>query len=1171
MRKATKEELAEGEKQMRKAQKRLEKQRASASADLPLPSVSGEGSNGPTTVSAPQIMDSQENLQENQLSLGAGSSEVQPVLEHATATPKALSPAAPVEQSPAVSKAAPGSGTSAVVMTPAATPISEQPPRSEVKTPLRPNSNQGTPQEPSREASFQGSLFTDEQYAKLEEIQSRAPWLYETAVRPDLRAIPDVPRPTFLDKDDEAWREEVVRRDKQLREAQIFYSRIQQDNLEYQRNIERLLEENQNLRSRMSDLEERQRLSGSSFSTPEDVSLKDKKFRTQVEEVKREGSPKEDAPRPPQEAAPLSTRQADLSQEAAREVQAAPPPMTRFQDPPDGGGGGDPDESDSSEEDDESSEERSKSRRPRSRSRKSSKEKSFAKKSMDFMTMMVRAMEKMQDNIKDKEEGGMVKGVEMVRSGLTELPVLQAWTPTQGPLQLGDWLLMVEPVVGDLTSTSSEWWAKTVKEAESWYQYHMSLAPLDRLQHLPEPPAALREERWTRLERRMSAMLLQAVPEVVKDELVASRRLTAFGILTHLYLTYCPGGVLERQTLLRSLEEPAEVPSLSEAPAALRRWLRWRQRATEIGASMPDATLLMKGINRMMRKVLEGHKELQFRVSLARNTLRVDVAPTQVTVTQFATHLLAEVDQAALTDKRSSAATAKPDPKIKSLDVEKGDDTFKKSKERTGREKKGECKFFLTESGRRRGKECPWSHEMKDDQRRCYVCGSPSHMANACTRPKAVKDPSPKAKASKAEVEDSSSPMPQSKKVQEKEESEEGSASVKELLEEANRVLKSFSASTSISAPSPASKEEDEKRDVMERLHQQLKALRTFQIRKLSTDNLMGLIDSGATHALRPQRPDENTDLYPEVVVSLANGNSARLKMSPGGTMLSKDPSTEPILPMGSITEALGCEVVWKENYIAVHHPIRGSLPVQMIGGCPHLPRALTLQLISELEEVKKGISTKELTYQEEVAWMTKLCDTHPAFRDLPEGVKKRLVVQPGSWNDLPGTRRMRKKWRRDGLMVHLYAGPDSGFTLAHAWRQLGGEVDKLLEIDIQRSGSHDMLADRGIYGGLLTCAIQGKLLALLGGPNCRTRSVLRHREVPNDPSAPRPIRAWGGEEFGVKDATEEEKMILEEDDILMWRMLFLLVVATHAGEKGSSTPRGSRVPARTAFIPKGL
>lgn len=32
------------------------------------------------------------------------------------------------------------------------------------------------------------------------------------------------------------------------------------------------------------------------------------------------------------------------------------------------------------------------------------------------------------------------------------------------------------------------------------------------------------------------------------------------------------------------------------------------------------------------------------------------------------------------------------------------------------------------------------------------------------------------------------------------------------------------------------------------------------------------------------------------------------------------------------------------------------------------------------------------------------------------------------------------EKMKRDGFKVHLYAGPDEGFTLGRAWQQTGGK-----------------------------------------------------------------------------------------------------------------------------------
>ena len=115
---------------------------------------------------------------------------------------------------------------------------------------------------------------------------------------------------------------------------------------------------------------------------------------------------------------------------------------------------------------------------------------------------------------------------------------------------------------------------------------------------------------------------------------------------------------------------------------------------------------------------------------------------------------------------------------------------------------------------------------------------------------------------------------------------------------------------------------------------------------------------------------------------------------------------------------------------------------------------------------------------------------------------------------------------KRDGFIVHLYAGPEEGFTLSRAWQQIGGKEVELLEIDAQRGPEHDMLKSNGAYPALLKAVLSGQVRGLVGGPNCRTRSVLRHFPVPG-PDPPRPIRRWGGEEFGIEEATQEEKQKL--------------------------------------------
>lgn len=233
----------------------------------------------------------------------------------------------------------------------------------------------------------------------------------------------------------------------------------------------------------------------------------------------------------------------------------------------------------------------------------------------------------------------------------------------------------------------------------------------------------------------------------------------------------------------------------------------------------------------------------------------------------------------------------------------------------------------------------------------------------------------------------------------------------------------------------------------------------------------------------------------------------------------------------------------WNQDSLEVEHPTAGRLPVETKNGCPQLPRKVALKLIEELEATKQGIKfSDDDEFKEETRWMRQFVEAHPVLSQLPMEMKKSLVVKPGPWSNLPANRRKRKAMKRDGFVCHLYAGLDQWFTLQRAWEQCGGGPNELLEIDLQRGEGHNMLDDHGPYSGLLRAVWENKLRGLVGGPNCRTRSVMRHKPV-DWSNPPRPVRKWGGEEYGIKEATPEEKKKVTEDDQLLWRMIFLAVL----------------------------
>ena len=787
------------------------------------------------------------------------------------------------------------------------------------------------------------------------------------------------------------------------------------------------------------------------------------------------------------------------------------------------------------------------------------------KSDMTNMTLrlMMKMMEKMIERDEEKKADGGGGLAETVRYGGAQgLPSLPEWSASSAPLDLGDWLTLLDSHMGDLSTTSHEWWTRVIQEAKEWYAAHQVLGPLDKVTHRPEPSPHLQQARWSRLERRASSLLLAALPESQRDEMIATKSLAPLSIVAKLMVTYQPGGLAEKSIVLRALENPEEAQSLPQAMTMLRRWLRWKRRALDVGVTLPDPSVMVWGLNKMMKKVLDGNRELNFRISLAKTNLMVESVPREETVQQLAEHLIAEVEQIAHTETR-----VKVEPKPIAKKFEETNDRSTRSEP-----KKDEiCKFFTTDGGCKKGRMCKWSH-VPDDQRRCWNCGAKDHFATSCPRKEGAernqeggkgfgdrkggdgaKGGPRVAKAARKEEENagggaegttansSSPPAKEDAKV------EQGEA-MKEMLEEANKMLRM------LHKEKKGQEEGGTREGRLDRLQQQLndlKSLKVLRMAKLQQEPGDGLLDSGATHALRGRRPGEDTSECREVQVTLACGRQTTLHMTRGGTMIHSNPATEPIVPLGRVVGKLGCRLGWDEEGLLVHHPERGRLPVEDRGGCPHIPRSLALDLIEELEEKGNAEVRKVCQLEDEeerILW--ELIQSHPVLASLPITVQHALVVRPAKdLKGLPETnKRRRRRLQRKGFTVHLYAGPDKDFTLKRALHEAGGDVQRLVELDEKRGSEHNMLYEQP-YGSLLRAALDDNIDGVIAGPNCRTRSVLRHLPVSMDHHGPRPLRSWGEGEFGRGDLNPQEQKKVTEDDVMMWRAFFLFIVARHVRE----------------------
>ena len=108
-----------------------------------------------------------------------------------------------------------------------------------------------------------------------------------------------------------------------------------------------------------------------------------------------------------------------------------------------------------------------------------------------------------------------------------ELPVLGLDATT---LTFGDWLITLEPIVSEIGQGASQWWQLTLKSVEQAYEAWLVADPFQRLRLGPASPEEA--NKWPRIERRMLSLLLQAVPDTVRSEVITVRKMNMAQVST---------------------------------------------------------------------------------------------------------------------------------------------------------------------------------------------------------------------------------------------------------------------------------------------------------------------------------------------------------------------------------------------------------------------------------------------------------------------------------------------------------------------------------------------------------------------------------------------------------------------------------------------------------------
>ena len=528
--------------------------------------------------------------------------------------------------------------------------------------------------------------------------------------------------------------------------------------------------------------------------------------------------------------------------------------------------------------------------------------------------------------------------------------------------------------------------------------------------------------------------------------------------------------------------------------------------------------------------------------------------------------------------------------------------------------KRPPCAFFLSDAGCKHGRTCQYLHCLHDPsqspskQPKCWTCGSTQHRKQDCEAPggsKAAKpDNSPSGKgtgigpagstavsASAPQIASGQGPstaVPKSGSPQPALPVPPRAAALvaptaEQILADAAARLQNIRLAPlrMIASGSQVSNAPNYDRlgggdSVVQGSQNQAEGLGSVEGQGLTWDletDESGLVDSGATHALRCGSDAERLTCV-LVDVELAQG-TAKLWRNRVHVLLSDDVSLTPIIPMSSLTEELECQVHWDHQGCHIRHPGLGALPVRTVQGCPHLPRGLVLTLISDVEQkranhmiraaqarilgedgerpvkeawdrlraIARGGEPLGLSADGVIEWAEGLYAAlgHLAG-SLCRGMPSHHVAEALGTPDpsvamiTPFNRRLRRSLERSrGVLIHVCSG-------SQRWQVQPRADFWVLEINVEHG--QDFLSHE-VWSYVLHLARKGLVRGVIGGPPCSTIS----RSRSDDDGGPRPIRGRGTDYrygFPEEELSPQEAVDVKSSNKI-WVRFFMLYLLSEA------------------------
>ncbi|CAE7020194.1 unnamed protein product, partial [Symbiodinium microadriaticum] len=260
---------------------------------------------------------------------------------------------------------------------------------------------------------------------------------------------------------------------------------------------------------------------------------------------------------------------------------------------------------------------------------------------------------------------------EQVKPGTMSLTAMpDSSSATDSALSFQDWLEVSSSIMSDISESSATWWQGVLNAVEQTYRKWLAASPIEKLAIEPTATEQWCSGRWLRVNARGSSMLLGAMPNDLRADMV-SRRCTqdCVRMLYRLYTHYQPGGSAERSEVLRRLQSPGDAPgsdTLEGVVKVLRAWPRWLERCRAVQMSPPDPSVLSRGLQALTSRHIEGSPDANFRTSMLRATLRLDARPSLDQVVGYHKHLQAELEL--LLGAKGAVPATTPQAKLRAVD-----------------------------------------------------------------------------------------------------------------------------------------------------------------------------------------------------------------------------------------------------------------------------------------------------------------------------------------------------------------------------------------------------------------------------------------------------------------------------------------------------------------------